>query len=254
MTMKRIIISAVAMAAFSASAKALTLSLPEDIRYSVKLGYNIGGTAPLGIPATIRKMNRYKMQSNYSLAFDIQKQIKGRWGAMTGIKLENKGMEVDATVKNYHMSMVKGSSRLTGYYTGNTVIKAEEWALTLPIQATYTPAKNVLVRLGPYVSYVTSRKFDGYVYSGYLRENTPTGAKILMGDSESEGATFDFSDDMRHWQFGIDAGVDWYVYKRWGIYADLSWGFTNIFKKGFDTIEQKLYPIYGTVGVTYNLK
>lgn len=175
------------MAAFSASAKAFTLSLPEDIRYSVKLGYNIGGTAPLGIPATIRKMNRYKMQSNYSLAFDMQKQIKGRWGAMTGIKLENKGMEVDATVKNYHMSMVKGSSRLTGYYTGNTVIKAEEWALTLPIQATYTPAKNVLVRLGPYVSYVTSRKFDGYVYSGYLRENTPTGAKILMGDSESEG-------------------------------------------------------------------
>ena len=254
MTMKRKATLTLALAAITMSAGAFSLSLPDSIQYSVKLGYNIGGTAPLGIPATIRKMNNYKMMSNFSLAFDMQKQIKGRWGVMTGIKLENKGMEVDATVKNYHMAMVKGGSKLTGYYTGNTVIKAEEWMLTMPVQATFTPAKNVLVRLGPYVSYVTSRDFNGYVYSGYLRENKPTGPKIIMGDSEEEGATFDFGEDMRHWQFGIDAGVDWYVYKRWGVYADISWGFTQIFKKDFNTIEQKLYPIYGTVGITYNLK
>ena len=242
------------MAAFSASAKAFTLSLPEDIRYSVKLGYNIGGTAPLGIPATIRKMNRYKMQSNYSLAFDMQKQIKGRWGAMTGIKLENKGMEVDATVKNYHMSMVKGSSRLTGYYTGNTVIKAEEWALTLPIQATYAFNKNVHLKLGPYLSYVRSHEFTGYAYGGYIRVGDPTGQKVEIGSDEGSRGTYDFSDSMRSWQFGMLLGVDWYFHKHWGCFADLSWGFTDIFHDSFDTIEQDLYPIYGTIGISYRIK
>ena len=36
--------------------------------------------------------------------------------------------------------------------------------------------------------------------------------------------------------------------------ADLSWGLTGIFKKDFDTIEQTMFPIYGTIGVIYQLK
>lgn len=53
---------------------------------------------------------------------------------------------------------------------------------------------------------------------------------------------------------GIDVGADWYITKRWGAKAGLSWGLTGIFHSGFDTIEQTMYPIYGTIGVVYQLK
>jgi hypothetical protein len=58
---------------------------------------------------------------------------------------------------------------------------------------------------------------------------------------------------MRHFQFGIDAGIDWQIYKRWGAYADLQWGVSGVHKSSFKTIEQTLYPIFGTVGIIFKL-
>ena len=252
--MKRKILTSVALLAATLSVKAFSFGIPDDVNYTVRLGYSIGGTAPMGIPATIRSMNSYKPKSNLSLAIDAQKKFNDRWGIMLGLKIENKGMEVDATVKNYHMEMVQEGKRLAGYYTGNNGINTEGWLFTLPVRATFNVNENLLLRLGPFVSYVQSQTFDGYVYNGYLRENTPTGTKIVMGDTKETGATYDFSDDMRHFQFGVDVGIDWNFYRRWGIYADVSWGLTNIFKKDFNTIEQKLYPVYGTLGISYRLK
>ena len=55
-------------------------------------------------------------------------------------------------------------------------------------------------------------------------------------------------------QWGIDIGADWNCYRRLEVYADISWGVTGIFKKRFKTLEQTLYPIFGTVGVAYKLK
>ena len=52
----------------------------------------------------------------------------------------------------------------------------------------------------------------------------------------------------------MNAGADWYFSKRWGAYADIAWGLTGIFKRDFKTIEQTMYPIFGTIGVTYKLK
>lgn len=117
------------------------------------------------------------------------------------------------------------------------------------------------LKAGPYVSYVTSRKFEGWAYDGYLRrreeghdKHDPTGQKVMLGHNDGERGNYDFSDDMRSWQMGIDVGADWYITKRWGAKAGLSWGLTGIFHSGFDTIEQTMYPIYGTIGVVYQLK
>jgi hypothetical protein len=55
-------------------------------------------------------------------------------------------------------------------------------------------------------------------------------------------------------QFGIGLGVDWQVYKCLGVSADLNWGLTGIFPSDFKTVEQALYPVYGTIGVFYRLK
>lgn len=59
---------------------------------------------------------------------------------------------------------------------------------------------------------------------------------------------------MRNWQFGIDVGVDWYFSKRWGGFAGLTWGLSEVFKKDFNVIEQSLYPIYGNIGLIYQFK
>ena len=61
-------------------------------------------------------------------------------------------------------------------------------------------------------------------------------------------------DDMRSVQFGVGIGVDWQVYKCLGVSADLNWGLTGIFPSDFKTVEQTLYPVYGTIGVFYRLK
>ena len=96
--------------------------------------------------------------------------------------------------------------------------------------------------------------FSGIASDGYLRKDGPTGPKILMGNREGEWATYEFDDDMRSVQFGVGIGVDWQVYKCLGVSADLNWGLTGIFPSDFKTVEQTLYPVYGTIGVFYRLK
>ena len=222
--------------------------------YAARLGLNIGGTAPIGMPATIRRMNDYDLQPNFTLGIDAEHPLRGNWGVLTGIHIDNKGMNVDATVNNYHTVMTKGGDELEGYYTGRLVTKVEESMVTIPLQATYHPGSRWRLRLGPYFSYVYTRSFKGHVYDGYLRYMNPTGEKIMIGHDENSRGTYDFSSHMRRLQMGIGAGADWQFGHRWGAYADLQWGMTGVHERSFKTIEQTLYPIFGTLGVTYKLR
>ena len=222
--------------------------------YKARLGYSIGGTAPVGMPATIRSLNQYKLKANFSLGIDAHKHFTAKWGILTGLHSGNKNMEVDATVKNYHITMTKGGDEMEGYYTGNLVTTCNEWVLTLPIMATFNLSDKVMLKCGPYMSYVASKAFKGFVYDGYLRHINPTGEKIEMGSKEESQSSFDFSDKMRRFQVGMGIGADWQVSRHWGAYADLEWGLNGIHHSAFTTIEQTLYPIYGTVGAIYKLK
>lgn len=222
--------------------------------YTARLGYNIGGTAPIGMPATIRSLNKYKLKPNVALGVDVHKRFTPQWGVLTGIHMESKGMEIDATVKNYHMTMSKGGDEIEGYYTGKLVTECEEWVLTVPVMATFNVSNKVMLKCGPYLSYVATKTFKGYVYDGYLRRMLPVGEKIEIGNTDESRGTYDFSDKMRRVQVGIDFGVDWQIGHRWGTYADLQWGLNGIHHSSFKTIEQTLYPIYGTLGVIYKLK
>lgn len=225
----------------------------DNLTYYARLGYNLGGTAPVGMPETIRGLSKYTIKVNTTFALDAYKPIDGPWGLMAGFHIENKGMSTDAKVKNYKMEMRQGSESLKGVFTGQVVTDVEEWMLTLPLQATYDVSSKVRLKLGPYFSYLLSNKFSGYAYDGYLRVGDPTGEKVEMGTDEASRGTYDFSDDMRKWQFGIDAGADWYFSNRMGGYLDLSWGLSGVFKRNFKTIEQTMYPIFGTIGITYKL-
>ena len=170
--MKKITILTLLMTlALTASA----ISLPDSLNYTVRLGYNIGGTAPIGMPATIRKMNKFYFKPNFSLGIDVQRDMWGSWGLLTGLHLDNKAMKIDATVKNYHMEMTKDGDRIEGVYTGNLVTECEEWMLTVPVNATFRIG-NVLLKCGPYISYVSTRVFKGHVYDGCARATPPAHA------------------------------------------------------------------------------
>lgn len=230
------------------------LSLPDSLQYSIRLGYNIGGTAPIGLPATIRSLNSYNIQPNFLLGFDVHKELTPRWGILMGLRLESKGMEIDATVKNYHIAIVQGGKSLEGYFSGNDVTQVELQMVTLPVLATYRLNQRLYFKFGPYVSYLSTRNFKGNVYGGYLRETDPTGPKILIGTDGETTATYDFSGSMRRFHYGINVGADWNIYRRWGVYGEVAWGLNGILKSDFHTIEQTLYPIYGSFGLTYKLK
>lgn len=237
-----------------AATPAMATTIFDNLTYYARFGYSLGGTAPVGMPATIRSLDSYKLQPNVTLALDAYKPLQGHWGLMAGFHIENKGMETDAQVKNYHMEMRQATETLEGMFTGQVVTRASQWMLTLPLQATYDLGQKVRLRLGPYFSYVSSASFDGYAYNGYLRVGDPTGNKVEVGTDDSSRGTYDFSDDMRRWQFGAVAGADWQFSQHLGAYADLSWGLSGIFRNSFKTIEQTLYPIYGTVGLLWKFK
>lgn len=231
------------------------ISLPDSLEYFGRVGFSLGGTAPVGMPATIRKLNEYKLQPNISIAVDAYKRIgHSRWGVMAGLHVDNRAMETDAVVKNYHMEMRQGGESLEGIFTGNVVTKVSQWFATIPVLATYDISRKVRLKAGPYVSYQLSGNFDGYAYNGYLRQGDPTGVKVGIGTEEGSRGTYDFSDNLRKFYVGIEVGADWYLSRHWGASVDLTWGLNGIFKKDFTTIEQTLYPIYGTVGVVYKLK
>ncbi|MCH5302171.1 MAG: PorT family protein [Prevotella sp.] len=256
---KTILTILLAAATMAAGAK----SWLADVEYTARLGYSIGGTTPVGMPATIRSLNHYTPKANLALGVDAHKRLTSlqgvltgapQWGILAGLHYERKAMEVDATVKNYSMMMTKGGDEIEGYYTGNLVTECDEWVLTIPVLATLSLGEKVMLKCGPYLSYVASRAFEGYVYDGYLRRVTPTGEKIEMGNTDDTRGTFDFSGEMRRLQAGLDLGADWQIGSRWGAFADLKWGLSGIHRSSFKTIEQTLYPIYGTLGVTYKLK
>ena len=45
-------------------------SLLRNYSYYVRGGYNLGGTAPIGMPATIRTLHSYSVRPNFILGFD----------------------------------------------------------------------------------------------------------------------------------------------------------------------------------------
>lgn len=233
--------------------KAWSGGLMDDVTTEVRLGYNIGGTMPLGMPASIRGLNKYTLKANPTIGADASKPLGEKWGLMVGLRFENKGMKTDAEVKNYSMEMRQGGETLSGRFTGGVVTDVDQWMLTVPIRATLNVARNVRLRLGPYVSYALSSSFEGYAYNGYLRVGDPTGEKVEMGNDEASRGDYDFGGDMRKWQLGVEAGADWHFSDRLGAFANLAWGLTGAFKSDFETIEQTMYPIFGTIGITYRI-
>lgn len=233
----------------------LTVALPRlraddsGWNYTARLGFSVGGTAPMGMPASIRELNTFRLKAGFSVGFDVRRPLSGPWGLLTGLRADGKDMEIDATVKSYYTTIVQGGQSLAGNFTGRVVTRVTQRMFTIPLNVTRRMSGRLTLCAGPYVSILTRREFGGYVYDGYLRRGDPTGPKVIIGSDEGTRGNYEFGDDMRRLQLGLNFGADWYLRENWGCFANLAWGLSGIHKRGFESIRQTLYPVYGTVGI-----
>ena len=220
--------------------KALIYSYLHGWEYSIKAGLSIGGTSPLPLPKEIRNIDSYSPNIAIAIEGNATKWFGNdkKWGMTAGIRLENKTMTTEATVKNYGMKIINtNGGELQGLWTGGVKTKVKNSYLTIPVLANYKISDRWKVSLGPYVSYMTEGNFSGHVYEGHLRTPDETGQRVdFSGESV---ATYDFSDNLRKFQWGAQLGGEWKAFKHLNVYADLTWGLNDIFKKDFDTIRRR---------------
>lgn len=227
--------------------KALIWSAARGLEYKVKAGFNIGGTAPVPLPAEIRSIESYNPTLSIAIEGNVTKWICARWGVETGIRFETKGMKTDARVKNYNMEMIdKDGGYMKGRWTGFVKTKVNNTYITVPVLAVYKISSVWRMQGGFFFSYMTDGEFAGDVYDGYLRNGDPTGTKVFIDE-----ATYDFSDNLRKFQWGAQLGGEWKAFRHFALSANLTWGFRNIFEAGFETITFNMYPIYMNVGFGY---
>ena len=258
--MKKYILASVATLFFSISQinaqssehKGLLWSSLHGLDYEFKAGVNIGGTSPLPLPKEIRSIESYSPGLAITLEGNITKWLDTtkKWGISLGLSLDNKNMTTEALVKNYGMEIFNETGgKVEGLWTGGVKTKVKMSLLTVPILANYKISDRWKLVAGPYLSYMMEGDFSGHVYEGHLRSPDATGDRVnFTGDNI---ATYDFSSDLRKFQWGLQVGGEWKAYKHLNVHADLTWGLNDIFKKDFKTISFAMYPIYLNVGFGY---
>lgn len=230
---------------------ALEWSILHGLEYEIYAGVNIGGTAPIPLPSEIRKINGYNPMLNLAIGGNVTKWIDTapKWGFSIGICFENKGMDTKSTVKNYGMEIIQDGSRIAGNWTGRVDTKYQASLITFPVLARWRPSSQWNFHLGPYIGVSLNHEFSGNVHDGYLREGDPTGEKVEFEGEAS--APYEFNSDLRSFQYGLQGGVSWRAFKHLALRANLSWGFNDIFKGSFKTVNFPLYPIYANLGFNY---
>lgn len=220
--------------------------------YDLKAGVNIGGTSPLPIPEEIREIISFDPSLQLSIGLGANYWINDKIGLSSGFKLETKGMETKAKVKNYYMEIVTDDGgRTQGNFTGIDFTSVDQKLITVPILFKYQPSKRWDFNAGMFFSYLLNGKFSGYVEDGYLREGDPTGTKVNFENGAR--ATYSFGDQFNKFEYGAQIGFNVKVWKMLSVFGDLTWGFRDVFKKDFQTIAFGMYPIYFNFGLGYTI-
>lgn len=218
-------------------------------QYEINAGFNIGGASPLPLPAEIRKIESYNPDLNLTIGIKTVYMLDSKWGMSAALGFASKGMTTGASVKDYGMEIIQEDSRVKGRWTGKVHTTYNSSQMVIPINAVYRIDPRWQVEAGPYMAIALRNEFKGYVYDGYLRENDPTGEKaVFEGDSR---ANYDFNDELRTLQWGLQISGKWMATKHLAINGTLSWGLNGIFKSSFHTVSFAMYPIYLNLGFGY---
>lgn len=220
----------------------------------LNLGYAVGGTTPLPLPAEIRSINRFMPYGGGNLGVDATRMFgnyKKRVGISGGLHGFVHGMKTGAEVKGYYMGLRMGNDAMEGYFTGVDETNVRLMGLTMPVKLVWRANHRWTIEAGPYLQLFLKKEFEGRVYDGYLRKDTPTGEKVdISGGAE---ANYDFSSDMRPANYGVEMTFDWKATRHVSLYGTVDWGMNGIFNHDFKTVAFKMYSVYANIGVAYSI-
>ncbi|MBR5241354.1 MAG: PorT family protein [Muribaculaceae bacterium] len=214
--------------------------------FAAKAGFNLGGTAPMSLPAEIRAINSFKPTFSFSISGTAQYNFNNKWGLQSGIKFDIKGMQTDASVKNYQLVVSMDGSTVEGVFTGDVTTKVHNSYITIPLLAVYNISPRWDIKVGGYASFMVDGEFSGTAKNGYMRDGSPIGPRV-----DGVDAVYDFSDDMRKVDAGVQVGVDFIPYKHLLISGDLTWGCLPLFKSDFTAMSFDMYNVYFNIGFGY---
>ena len=254
-TFTKIAVTALALISFASAASA-QMSPTDRIRekgweLEIRTGVNLGGTAPMPMPAEVREIKEYNPKLNGILELSVYKWFipHGGFGFVTGVRLEQKGMETVARVKNYHMAMTQQGAVMEGNWTGMVRSSYYGSSVTVPLLLAYNFHDRGRVSAGVYAGYILDGDFSGDVYDGYFRKGSPVGEKIVF--SNEDRTPYSFKDAIRPYEVGLQIGGSVKIYHNFNLFADLKCSFTNIFKSDFTAVSFPMYPIYIGTGFSH---
>lgn len=223
----------------------------QDIEYDLRAHFSIGGSAPLGLPKEIRKIDSYNPTLQLGLGLQATKWLGENkdWGVRLGVNVAGKGMKTEATVKNYLTEIIQDGSKVSGYYTGKVQTRVKNTYVSIPVSAVYNLSEKWRLYSGLRLSVLIDKNFDGYVSEGYLRQGTPVGQKITFeGDNT---AAYDFSSAVNKLQWGMQVGGEWALRKHLSLFAELEYDFNSLLDRDFHSISFTMHNIYLNLGFAY---
>ncbi len=218
--------------------------------WSAGVGYNIGATTPLGLPASIRSIGGYSPGANISAGVNATYMLAPSFGIGIGVSADNLNMNAEISTRNYHLTMniVDGeeTGTRTGYYTGKIRNKTRLTYLTVPVYAVYRPDSKWEIDLGPYVAFALHRSFKGEVSEGKMRED-PYHPVISINRAE-----YDYSSDLRNVDAGIMAAASRKIWRGLAVKAAMRWGLTSVLNPSTRKIDLNTYNVYLNIGASYS--
>ncbi len=218
-----------------------------DMDYRLRAGISIGGTAPLNIPQEIRKLEGYQPSLIPSIEFNAHYPLDKNWGIISGLRLEYKGMHTTANVKQWYVTMnvSRGDNpgEVKGYFTGTVELNSVNGYITIPLLLSYDLGTHWRFGAGGFGAVAIDRNFTGEASDGDLYD--------LMSHQYVESASFDFSNEVRHFDFGAQLSADWRITEKIAVSAQFAFSLTPLFNKDFHNVAYNLYNIYGNIGAAY---
>lgn len=223
----------------------------ENIDYEVNAQFAIGGSVPIEFPQEIRKIESFNPGLQLGLGVQATKWLCNDqdWGVRLGARFQAKGMKTEARVKNYFTEVVQGDGIVRGNFTGLVNTEVKNTYVVVPLSVVKSLSSRWNIYGGLNMAFLIDNGFSGYVSDGYLRLNNPTGEKLVF---EGEGrGLYDFSDEIRTFQWGAQIGGEYSLNKDFNIFANLDYDFNNVFKKDFSAITFTMHNIYLNIGFGY---
>jgi hypothetical protein len=222
----------------------------KKVSFNVRAGFSVGAAAPAGIPASIRSIESYNPGFQPALEAAMGYRFSPRFGLAAGLRFEQKGMTTDARVKAYYTTFNEegssGTESVTGYFTGRVKTKVKNNYLTLPLHLTYHNNSPFTFKAGGFVSLLLDNRFSGDARDGYIRNQTPVGER-----EDIAAASYDFSENVRRINAGIEIGSDYRLSSSFFASANLNYALTPLMEPGFRSIAFGMHNIYFNLGIGY---